>query len=130
MAAKLAVPATDKIAPLVAYLGLDLSGDLGPYTVYTNARGRVVFYPRSPPTKPPSAAQRKQRQRFRAAQQQWSGISAVLKAQWERLVNANRLCLTGQNLYMSLALRPDDDGLATANNRANLSLTPPTPIPL
>lgn len=129
MAKQPGTPATDTIAPLVSFLGLSLSGDLGPYTVYTNRNGRIVFYPRSPPTAPPSPAQLKQRQRFRAAQQSWQAIAPTTKHQWELLVKANKVCMTGQNMYMALSMNPDNDALTTANLRAGLSLSPPPFIP-
>lgn len=42
-----------QLAQLLNYLGFVTWGDLGPLTLYRNKRGRMVFYPKAPPTSPP-----------------------------------------------------------------------------
>lgn len=110
-------------------LGRTIRGDVGDFTLYTTKRGKLVWFPISPPKKPPSSAQLLARGRFTTAQRQWAALSKTLKAEWETLVLRNSLCMTGQNLYISLAINPDPNALTTANKRAGLSLSAPTPVP-
>lgn len=86
-------------------LGLIVSGDVAHVTIYTDRHGRKVEYPIAPPTKPPSRLQRIQRDRFRRAQAAWMALSDADKATLERVVANCSLALTGQNLYIALALR-------------------------
>lgn len=114
---------------LIPYAGLAVMGDVGDLTVWTNKNNRIIIAPRSPPCKPPTAAQSRQRARFALAMQHWRAETDQARADWEKLVNALSLCAVGQNVYISLSLCPDDDALETANRRANLSLSPPPEIP-
>lgn len=113
---------------LLDVLGIRVSGDLGPLTCYTSRQGKLVSYPRSPPTCPPSPAQITQRARFTNAQGWWGRLDQATKAAWETLTRANDLCLTGQNLAIALAFNPDAAALATANKRAGTSLSLPPPV--
>lgn len=125
-------PLTDeekRFAELLPWCGLSIAGDIGPFTCYTTHRGRRVFYRRAPPTSPPTPPQIRQRLRFKLAQHLWSNIPVGQKQLWEQLTKELSLCLTGQNLFMSLALNPDDEALASALNRTGLSLTTPPEIP-
>lgn len=106
-------------------LGLIVSGDLGPSTIYTDRYGRKVEFPRSPPTKPASPHQQYLRNRFRQAQQNYMALSPALKDKWENITRATSLCMTGQNLYIHVALKEDYDFLNTLI--AQSRITVPTP---
>src|SRR5216684_5549072 len=94
--------------PLLTVIGVYVAGDLGDLTVYTNKNGRIIWFPRSPPTKPPTEKQIAQRNRFKRARQNYDELSESDKESWEELCRLNHLDLTGQNAYLSLSLLPDD----------------------
>lgn len=115
------------IIHVLSLLGLQVSGDIDGLTIYTNRRGRIVWYPFAPPEKPPSEAQLRQRARFRVAQENWKLESATTRKNWEILVHRNSLPLTGQNLYISASLLPEPDKLARLASHAHLAISqPPT----
>jgi hypothetical protein len=111
-----------------SFLGLYVAGDIADYTFYTTKRGNVVGYPKSPPCKPPTDAQLRQRKRFQMAQRNWHFESAATQAAWELMVHRCNLDMTGQNAYISLSLVPESDKLATLNRKAKTSLAMPTYI--
>jgi len=108
------LPSPRKLSALAAnVLGLQVSGDLGPFTIYTDRHGVKVIYPKSPPKEPPSPAQAWQRARFQRAQQDYMALTDETKRAWETLAYHASLCMTGQNLYISIVLKNDYTGLAT-----------------
>jgi hypothetical protein len=119
----------EKIKALLSMLGIVVTGDLGPLTVYTTRRGRKVSYPRSPPTCPPTQSQLHQRARFADAQAAWARLDAQTKASWEQICLRLSMCATGQNAYMSMALTPNNAGLMDAISRSGITVPTPPPIP-
>jgi hypothetical protein len=109
-------------------LGIQVSGDLGPFTIYTDQFGRKVPFPRSPPDKPPSTLQTAIRTRFKTAQLNWMNEPKYLKARWEELVNQSNISMTGQNLYISISLTHDYSSLNTLTRQTGITVTPPTPV--
>lgn len=107
-------------------MGLQVSGDLGGLTIYTDRYGRKVAYPKSPPKKPPTDLQSYHRDRFRAAQQEYMALSPQHKADWESLVRRAALCMTGQNLFIHLALKHAPLDLTTLINQTAIYVDPPT----
>lgn len=88
------------IPPMWSFLGLNVQGDLGPFTMYRYKRTGVVIYPRSPPTVPASPAQALQRSYWVGAAKTWGNKSAATKAKWSRLAKINGLRCTGYNVYV------------------------------
>lgn len=129
MASTLKAIPPEIFAQYVGFLGLTVNGDLGGYTVYTTKKGRVVWYPIAHPQEPPSAAQKKQRLRFRLAQANWSALTPTTQGQWELLVRKCSLSMTGQNLFISLSLVDQSDNFAAAQKHAGTTLTYPTLLP-
>jgi hypothetical protein len=89
----------DTLKNLIGFAGFYLSGDLGPYTVYTNKNRKKVVYDRAPPDKPPSLEQLAQRLRFTLVAQDWKLQSTADKATWEFVTLALSLPMTGYNLF-------------------------------
>jgi hypothetical protein len=106
--------------------GLEVSGDIGPLSVYTDRFGKKVAYPKSPPKEPPSEKQIQQRARFRSAQVEYTGLTDPEKLAYEQLVQAASLCMTGQNLFIHVALRNTFGTLNTLQTQWGISVTPPT----
>jgi len=117
-----------ELSPLSAnILGLIVSGDIGGLTIYTDRHGRKIAFPKSPPKKPPSPAQIVQRARFKSAQAAYMAISSDQKARYETIVTRLALCMTGQNLYIHVALSHSFASLSTLERQAKISVTPPEP---
>lgn len=108
-------------------LAIVASGLIAGHTVYTNKYGRIVYYPVAPPTGPPSSAQLRQRLRFAAAQAAWSALSAPHKAALEQATRVLSLPLTGQNLYIRLAMQTNQEKRLTIIRNTGLPL-PPIPF--
>lgn len=115
--------------PLAAsLLGIYVSGDLGGLTIYTTKHGKKVWYQEAPALKPASAMQQAQRDRFASAQAEWKSLSPSIKADLEALVNKASLCLTGQNLWIRVAIRHEAETLNTLMRQTGINVPQPTPV--
>lgn len=101
-----------KIFPL-ELLGLNISGDIGGYTMYQDRWRRLEVYPRSPPEVPCSAAQRRRRYQFAVAVQNWRDASEAVRQAYERASLKASLMATGHNLWIRESFRQDAGELAT-----------------
>lgn len=112
-------------------IALLASGSISGLVLYTNKNGRIVTYVRTPPTGPPSAKQIQQRARFTTAQAAWSALSAADKAILEQATHILSLPLTGQNLYIRLAMQTNPGKRLTIIRQTGLSLPaiPYVPFP-
>ena len=111
------------------FLGSWVGGDLGPFTLYTTRRRKLVWYPRSPPTTGPSPAQARQRDRFRLAIRRWNQLDQPTKNAWNELTLTLHLCAHGLDFWIHLSLRPDRQKWATIVANTGTTLTPPDWIP-
>lgn len=102
---------------MIAFLGLTVTGDLGPLTIYTTRKNHIVFFPKSPPEKPPSPAQLVIRERWRRAAGQWKTLSIGDRQTWERIVQKAGMRITGYNFYISLFVHPDPGAKLTVENQ-------------
>ncbi len=103
-------------------MGIWVSGDVGELTIYTDRFGRKVPFPKSPPKEPPSPRQVHQRERFRLAHVAWKALTDVEKEQLELATNRGSVVMTGQNLFISVALNNSQDGLDTLARQTNTTL--------
>lgn len=85
---------------LFRFLGFQAQGDLGGYTMYTARDGRLVFFPKHPPLKPPSPRQQIQRQRFTMAAEAWQALTPDQRRNWTDAANHVPLSITGYNLFI------------------------------
>ncbi len=102
--------------------GTWVSGDVDEITIYTDRFGRKVAFPKAPPEKPPSPRQIHQRERFRLAHVAWKALTDSEKAQLELAALRGSLVMTGQNLYISVALRNDSLALLTLQRQTQTNL--------
>lgn len=109
--------------------GLRVKGDIGPFTLYTDRFGRKTAFPISPPKEPPTAAQLRQRDRFRQSHSQWKQLTTIQKANLEEACRRASLCLTGKNLFMSACLLNKDASLQAIGRQTNLELPHAVYIP-
>lgn len=110
-------------------LGIIVKGDLADLTLYTDRLGRKVWFPKAPPTTAPTPLQQIQRNRFKSAQRAWAALTLVQKAQLEDAANALSLSMTGQNLYICLALRCDESLILTLRRQSGVDFPYPACIP-
>lgn len=115
---------------LLKFLGFQPTGDLGPWTIYTAADGGIVAFPRSPPLRPPTYWQLRQRQRFAAAALSWQLVGPEARAAWEAVTHAASLRVTGYNLFVWYLLRQDAACIRTLENQTGIDLLPlSVPLP-
>lgn len=110
----------------IELLGCTVSGDVGPFTVYTDRFGKKVFFPKAPPKSPATALQLRVRSRFMDAQAEYMALSDADKLDWEHLIRASNLCMTGQNLYIHVAMMHTTDMLNTLIHQTGVDVAPPT----
>ena len=103
-------------------MGIWVSGDVGDFTIYTDRFGRKVVFPKSPPKKPASKAQISHRARFKTAQSAWNDLSDSDKARLEEATLKSGIVMTGQNLYISVAMKNDQTALDTVSRQTGISL--------
>lgn len=103
-------------------IGIEVSGDIGDLTIYTNRFGKKVAFPKSPPKKPPSPRQVFQRDSFRNAQAAWNSLTKQQKNNLEMAVLALSAPLTGQNLYISAVIRQSNNDLVTFEKQSQINL--------
>jgi len=103
-------------------LGIQVQGDLGPWTIYTDRKGRKKWFLYSPPTKPPTPNQLVARNRFRTAVLNWKALTAEQKFNLEEACRRLSLCITGQNLFVSTQLTHKQTAYATVARQSRLTL--------
>ncbi len=108
-------------------LGFSQTGDLGPFTVYTSVARSPVWFQKSPPQKPPSRLQIRQRLRFTLAAEAWRNLPATTRQTWKAAAAAAGLYLSGYNLWIFWQIRRDDSIIRTIEHQSKLSLIPVAP---
>ena len=103
-------------------LGFCPTGDLGTLTAYTSGRAGTVWFNKSPPMKPPSDWQRRQRDRFRLAARAWKALDHDTQQRWHLATRRARLYLHGYNLWIWWQLVRDRPGLSTIERQSRLNL--------
>lgn len=103
---------------LFQWLGFNPTGDLAGWTLYTNKRGGVIWFPKSPPTKLRTAPQLRQWFRFVQAAQAWRSLTQGQKNEWFKAASRAHLYLSGYNLFVWWQLKPD---VATLRTIARIS---------
>lgn len=107
---------------ILPLMGLNPSGDLGPFTVFRTKRLGVVWFPRAPPDKPASYLQRRQRNRWRFAARAWSGSPISVRTNWLLAARLAGLTISGYNLWIYHKVTCDDRAIQTIERLTGLSL--------
>ena len=110
-------------------IGLVVVGDLAGQTIYTDRHGRKIYYPQSPPNKPASPMQIKQRARFQTAVENWKATDPTTRIRYEDASLAASLAMTGLNLWVSISLTEDVEVLETIARQTGIPLSPPPGVP-
>lgn len=103
------------------------NGEIAGLIIYTNKNGLKVIYPKPSYTPSSSPAQLQARDRFKRAQAAWAALSSSDKALLELAVLRSSLPLTGQNLYLRLAMQTNQGKRLTLIRNTGLPL-PPIPF--
>lgn len=109
-------------------IGLQISGDIGDLTIYTDRFGKKVAFEKSPPKEPPSSEQIVLRSRFKQAQADYMAQSDQVKLAYEEATKRGSLTMTGQNLWISVAMRHTFDSLETLEVETGIELLKPTAV--
>lgn len=113
-----------EINPLLRFLGMRPTGDLGPLTIYTNKRNRMVAFPKAPPEKPASMFQNAQRNRFRAIGRLWQTLTKEQRDDWQTAADRAGLYCTGFNLFLYFEITRDQSSIQTIERQTGRTLLP------
>lgn len=108
--------------PLLNFIGMRPTGDFADLTVYTNKRGRIVWFTKAPPDKPPSIRQLHQRQMFRNAARGWRDLRERKRDEWNTAARRAGLYLSGYLLYVVWILKPDRAAIRTIERQTGITL--------
>lgn len=103
-------------------LGLGATGDLGPYTFYTKANGKLVWFLKAPPTSPPTFHQLRNQACFTTAADLWKMLPDFLKANWKLAAKKARLRMGGYALWTYYFISGDKAAIKTIEHQTNLEL--------
>jgi len=108
----------------IKYLGWNSQGDLGPLTMYTNKRRKLVWYAKMPPLNPPSVLQVQQRARFANAADAWADLGADGRHAWNQIAIKARLRIHGYNLFSYWYLKGDNGAIHTLERQTQIQVLP------
>ncbi len=106
---------------MMALMGMNPTGDLGPFTIYTSRRAGTVWFVKAPPLSPPSVLQIRQRNAFRLAAEAWRALLPTRRAAWSQAARRAHLIVHGYTLWVWWQTKRDRQALATIER---LSRTP------
>ena len=107
------------------WLGMYITGDIGPLTFYTSQRAKLVVFPRAPPLNPPSATQETIRELFRTYAASWRALTNAQRQQWLTIARKANLAITGYNLFFWFCRSRDEAELRTLERQTGITLTRP-----
>jgi len=84
----------------IPLMGLNIQGDVGPFTCYKTRKKRVIWFVKAPPKKPPTLHQQLNHDRWRAAAELWRELTVTTKNTWRSLAIAGNLRISGYNLFL------------------------------
>ena len=112
-----------------ALLGWRPTGDVGPFTIYTSQRGKIVLYPRAPALNPATRFQTRMRDMFKAAAASWKSLTPTQRAEWELATKRLRMSINGYCFYTSTVFKEGSGYVEYARLRTGLSLYyPPSAV--
>lgn len=113
------------LGPDSTWLALNIQGDIGPLTLYTSSRGKIVGFLRAPPLNPPTPTQEAIRDIFRNAATQWRALTSDQRIAWRTVATRCNLGITGYNLWTWFYRARYAAGLRVLELKANITLTLP-----
>jgi len=107
---------------ILKFLALDLNGDVGGLTTYTNRRHKIIAFPQAPPKVPPTPNQIIQRARLTAIAAAWRKLTPPQRAMWRVAANRANLAITAYNLYTCCKMRREWSYAQTIENQTGIVL--------
>ena len=103
-------------------LGLIQWGDLGNWTTYRTHTGKLVWFPKTWPEKPPSQAQIDARNKFKQVVDAWRNLTPDQKQAYNRAIKKLSLCITPVGLKVALDLDPNQTLRSTLERQSKETL--------
>ena len=108
----------------LSILGFRPTGDLAGLTCYSTKKNKKVWFPKSPPEKPPSPRQIAQRSKFKLVGRLWRNLPDADRAQWRLAERRGSLVITGYNLFLWYHLGGDPNIIRTIQRQTDTNLIP------
>jgi len=115
---------------LFQFLGTTTNGDIGPFTVYTSSRKKLVIFLKTWPKDPATYHQKLNRDRFRHAAARWRSLSTTDKDAWSRLARRANLTISGFNLFIHYMMGKGTEAVHTCERLTGINVTNATGPPL
>ena len=112
------------------FLGVLTNGDVGPYTVYTSSRGRLVFFLKTWPKDPATYHQKLNRDKWRHAALRWNALPQSIRDRWKLLGRKANLTISGYNLFLHYITGKGTATVETCQRITGLDVITPTGPPL
>lgn len=106
--------------------GFDVQGDVGPITYYTDARDRIVSFPRYPPLHPPSPTQQVFRDLLRSAASQWRALTPDQRTAWRLATRRCSSAITATAIWFYLVRTREFELITTMERISGIPLVAPT----
>ncbi len=107
---------------LLPLMGMNIQGDLGGVTCYTNRKRKLVVYAKSPPKEPASYLQTRQRNHIRRVAALWSATPDDIKQLWNLCANRAHLRIPGYHLFCYFHLKNDRPAIQTLMTQTRVNL--------
>jgi len=107
------------------YLGLQVSGDIGPMTCYTQLKSghrSIVLYPKIWLSDPSSLRQVNHRNRVRTAANNWQRLQPADRMNWTRMAKKLSLRCNGYAVWVRWQLNKDRSEILTLQRQSNIQL--------
>jgi hypothetical protein len=104
------------------FFGVRIQGDIGTITCYRSSRRGLVWFPKAPPTCPPSDLQADQRDKWKDIIEDWTELTDAARAAWSLIVERASLSLTGFNLYIWWRCSQDDAIINTLERQTGITV--------
>lgn len=103
-------------------MGMNIQGDVGGVTCYTNRKRKLVVYAKSPPKEPASYLQTRQRNHFRRVGALWTATPLDIQQLWNRLAERAHLRIAGYHLFSYYHLKNDRQAIATLMTQTGITV--------
>lgn len=111
-----------RLTSYLCFLGLRIQGDLDGITCYRSKGGGIIWFPRAPPTKPPSELQEAQRAKWKQILLDWLDLPAATRLAWMHLALRAHLRIHGLNLYIWWRCSQDDRIIQTLQRQTGITV--------
>lgn len=108
----------------LSLIGLQPTGDLAGLTAYTNRRGRIIWFPKSPPKCPPTDNQIRQRMRWTLIAHAWTQLTQEKRDAWNLACRRAHLYMHGYHLWVWWSSHQYLPTIRTIERQSGITLLP------